>query len=58
MSGRQVLTPFDLIATKPPPEVAQIMDEYVAELREGKKQVYDAVRRNTHVADLRRKKIL
>jgi hypothetical protein len=55
MFGREVLTPFDYIAKKPPPEVAQTMDEYVAELREDMEQVYDAVRRNIRVAALRRK---
>jgi transposase InsO family protein len=57
MFGREVLTPFDLIATKSPTPTDCTMDKYVTRLQEMMEKVYAVVRNNTHVAARQRKKI-
>jgi hypothetical protein len=57
MFGLEVLTPFDVISTKPPPGNERSIDEYVAKLQETMKRAYQIVRRNTHVAACQRKRI-
>jgi hypothetical protein len=57
MFGREVLTPFDVIAAKPLPESELNIDSYVADLRDTMENAYRIVRNNTHVAARQRKKI-
>ena len=57
MFGREVLTPFDVIATQPLPERPVSVDDYVAVLQETIEKAYRIVRNNTHVAAQRRKKL-